>query len=418
MIALKGENLSTTPLAVIEFESPYCVTDYMTKLMDLKENGEDYLIDNDKGWNTISQQVSKYAKIFQSVIVLMDQKSWCCIDSNFGVDVLYLHGPISGVSKGLYGLTAREAIVFAVWRKFNILQRIPPDSQWPVPQMAIYEPANKFNKDLPIFNGESRKFTPKASNRPGLRNRSGQGTRTHTLVRQTDGLPLSLDHDGGQPKRTRLSLGSTIEIELIEELKADVWLCCLRDSTDFLIAKRMTEEDTELESYLKLADFQGDSIPHCYGKWILTPEDEVGEEGKGEERGEEKGDEKGDEKGEEKGEEKDEEAAYLLLEYLEGIPFSGVKRFSLQARVSLWKDLSGLIWTLEGRGMIHRDIKPDNLILFLTPDLTCKGILIDFDRTYMYVHSYLLFLYNKLTLKQSRSRRREEGRDYEIPYEN
>lgn len=99
-----------------------------------------------------------------------------------------------------------------------------------------------------------------------------------------------------------------------------------------------------------------------------------------------------EEKGEED-EEEGEEEAYLLIEFLRGIPISGVKTIGLQAKLSLWKDLSVLIQTLENRGMIHRDIKPDNLILLLLPDFTWRGILIDFDRTFMYVHSHLLILY-------------------------
>lgn len=121
--------------------------------------------------------------------------------------------------------------------------------------MAAYEPGNKLNKDLPLFNGSNRKLTPKGSNRPGLRSGSAQGTSSRTLARQTDGFPSSLSLDP-EPKRPRLRLDSSIEIKPIEELKADVWLCCLGDSTDFLIAKRMGKEGTELEPYLKLADFQ------------------------------------------------------------------------------------------------------------------------------------------------------------------
>lgn len=163
------------------------------------------------------------------IIVVTDQQSWCCFEIGIGQVVRYLHGPVSGISKGQYGLTAREAIAFAGWGQFDLDGKIPPDDQWPVSQVAIYEPANIFNKfwqNLPVFNGTTRRFAPRASNRPGLRSGSGQGTRS--LVRQTDDLPPSLGPEGSQPKRIRLKLDSTIEIELIEQLKADVWLCRLK----------------------------------------------------------------------------------------------------------------------------------------------------------------------------------------------
>lgn len=98
----------------------------MTKLLDQNENGQLHLIDNDDGWNTLSQQVSKYLSSFDTIVIIIDQSSWCCFET-FARKVRYLHGPVSGISKGQYGLTAREVIAFAVWNIFDFDGTIPPD---------------------------------------------------------------------------------------------------------------------------------------------------------------------------------------------------------------------------------------------------------------------------------------------------
>ena len=77
VVELKGEaGISTSSVVVLEFKGPFTVTDYETKFLEKKESGELHLLNNDKGWIEIYQNLSKYAESVAKIVVVMDQQSF------------------------------------------------------------------------------------------------------------------------------------------------------------------------------------------------------------------------------------------------------------------------------------------------------------------------------------------------------